>query len=275
MGAPDDFGIKTLSKSRTQFDGVTNEMQMTYLSLDPTQGVELPILSTGVSQQNIDFSIMFWFKIDQNFFTKSAPGGAPPQIMYLFSFEDSISCFFTDTLTLMCDSWDRRKLQISGKNFTPGLWYHMTISSSAKGESFLLIQDHHQTVAIDRVEKFGFRQSTVYNWKCCIGDCAAEFGFFGGIREFVLMRKAITQDEAAIGKNMILTYDSSMKAYFRFQDLKNKFDKDEFVDWGWISFKNKPSMRHLYVGTDLIPNDVCPSLLTSTSSNRFDANNKL
>ncbi len=45
----DDYGIRTYSKSRTQFDGVTNEMQLTYLSLDPTQGVELPVLSTGVT----------------------------------------------------------------------------------------------------------------------------------------------------------------------------------------------------------------------------------
>jgi hypothetical protein len=34
-------------------------------------------------------------------------------------------------------------------------------------------------------------------------------------------------------------------------------------------------MRQLYVGTDVIPNDVCPSLFMSISSNKFDANNKL
>jgi len=83
---------------------------VTYLTLDPTQGVELPILSTGVDDQNIDFTVMLRFKIDQDFYTKSVPGGVPPQIMYLFSFEDSVACFLTDTLTLMCDSWDRRKL---------------------------------------------------------------------------------------------------------------------------------------------------------------------
>ena len=59
--------------------------------------------------------------------------------MYLFSFEDSAACFFTDSLTLMCDSWDRRKLQVSANTIVPGVWYHLTLSSSAEGESFLLI----------------------------------------------------------------------------------------------------------------------------------------
>jgi hypothetical protein len=191
-------------------------MQVTYLLLDPTQGVELPILSTGIDDKNIDFTVMLRFKIDQSFYTKSVPGGVPPQIMYLFSFEDSVACFLTDTLTLMCDSWDRRKLQIPAGNLTPGIWYHMTLSSSALGESFLLIQDNHKIVAVDSVDKFGFRQSTVYNWKCCIGDCTAGYGFFGGIREFILLRKTVTQEEAQRAKNMIFTYDSSIKAYFRF-----------------------------------------------------------
>ena len=108
--AEEDFGISSYDKSRTQFDGVTNEMQVTYLSLGLSHGVEIPVLSTGVLDTSIDFTIMLWFKIDESFFTKSIPGGEPPQIMYLLSFEDSAACFFTDTLTLMCDSWDRRKL---------------------------------------------------------------------------------------------------------------------------------------------------------------------
>ena len=108
----DFFGIKTYDKSRTQFDGVTHELQVTYLKLNVENGVEIPIMSTGVTDVNIDFTVMMWFKIDKNFFTKSGPNGQRPQIMYLFSFEDSVACFFTDTLTLMCDSWDRRKLQI-------------------------------------------------------------------------------------------------------------------------------------------------------------------
>lgn len=115
---------------------MTHELQVTYLQLSVDQGVEIPIMSTGVSGENIDFSVMMWFKIDQDFYT---PRGVPPQIMYLFSFEDSVACFFTDALTLMCDSWDRRKLQIKSEELAPGIWYHLTLSSQADGESFLLI----------------------------------------------------------------------------------------------------------------------------------------
>lgn len=100
---------------------------------------------------------MMWFKVDEAFFTKSAPGGAPPQIMYLFSFEDSVACFLTDTLTLMCDSWDRRKLQIPAGKITPGIWYHLTLMSSADQESFLMVQSNHEVIATDTIGSFGFR----------------------------------------------------------------------------------------------------------------------
>ena len=191
-------------------------MQVSYLNLMPDHGLELPVMSTGITESNIDFTIMLWFKINQDFFTKSAPGGAPPENMYLFSFEESVACFFTDTLTLMCDSADRSKLQIPAGKLTPGIWYHLTLSASNEGESFLLIENNHETVAIDRVEEFGFRQNIVYNWRTCLGDCRSGFGFFGGVREFLLMHRTVTEEEASRAKNMIFTYDSSIKAYFRF-----------------------------------------------------------
>ena len=190
----DEYGLKTYDKSRTQFDGVTHEMQVGYLQLSPSQGVHLPILSTGKVDENIDFTVMLWFKIDEAFYTKSVPGGVPPAIMYLFSFEDSAACFLTDTLTLMCDSWDRRKLQIPANLLMPGIWYHLTLSSSADAESFLLVQDNHKVVAVDIVSNFGFRQNVLYGWRTCIGDCAADFGFFGGVREVILQNRALTQE---------------------------------------------------------------------------------
>ena len=48
----------------------------------------------------------------------------------------------------------------------------------------------------------------------------------------------VEQDQAQRAKNLILTYDSHISAYFRFQHLHDKFEKDEFVDWPWLSFKN-------------------------------------
>lgn len=60
----EQVGMRTYKKSRTQFDGVSNELQVTYLALSLDQGVEVPVLSTGTTDQNIDFSVMMWFKID-------------------------------------------------------------------------------------------------------------------------------------------------------------------------------------------------------------------
>ncbi len=118
QGEDENYGISSYDKSKTQFDGVTSEMQVTYLQLRQDQGVEIPIMSTGKKNTNIDFTVMLYFKIDKDILNRSVSEenqqgvgqeGAP-QIMYLFSFEDSVACFFTDTLTLMCDSWDRKKL---------------------------------------------------------------------------------------------------------------------------------------------------------------------
>ena len=212
----DDYGISSYVKSKTQFDGVTNEMQVSYLKLMPDQGLELPLMSTGITEENIDFTIMLWFKINQDFNTKSAPWGDTPQNMQLFSFEESVACFFTNTLTLMCDAADRNKLQIEAGVITPGIWYHLTLVSAKDDQSFLMIQNNHETVAVDTSEQFGFRQNIVYNWRTCIGDCRSGFGFYGGVREFLLMHRTVTQQEAERAKNMIFTYDSSVKAYFRF-----------------------------------------------------------
>ena len=101
--APDYYEMGVYEKAKTQFDGVTHENQVTYLVLNTTQGVEIPVLSTGKVNKNLEFTVMLWFKIDKSF------GEQESEIMYLFSFEDSVACFLTKN-SLMCDSWDRRKL---------------------------------------------------------------------------------------------------------------------------------------------------------------------
>ena len=75
-----------------------------------------------------------------------------------------------------------------------------------------------------------------------------------------MFAKTVTKEQAMRAKSRILTYDSSIKCYFRFQDHRNKFEKDEFVDWPWLRFKNMPENPEDYVGADIIPNDVCPSI---------------
>ena len=111
----------------------------------------------------------------------------------------------------------------------------------------------------------------LYGWKACIGDCNANFGFIGGIRELVMLGRKVSKEDATRAKNLILTYDHTIKAYFRFQDLHNKFEKDEFVDWPWLTFKNKPAegLESSYLGADIIPNDVCPSVFDQIPALRF------
>lgn len=115
---------------------------------------------------------------------------------------------------------------------------------------------------MDTATRFSFRQTATYRWKACLGDCKDDFGLQGGIRELVLLHKAITPEEAVKAKNMIFTYDPSFKAYFRFQDVNDKFKKDEFVDREWLFFKNEPDQSRSIMGVDIIPNDVCPFINT-------------
>ena len=78
----------------------------------------------------------------------------------------------------------------------------------------------------------------MYRWKMCLGDCKSGYGLQGGIREVVLMNKALSLRDSIVAKNTQFTYDPSFKAYFRFQDQGNKFSKDEFVDREWDYFRN-------------------------------------
>ena len=72
----DEYGIKAYDKSKTQFDGVTSEMQVSYLKLSKEHGVEIPVLSTGTKNENTDFTVMLWFKIDASYGRIYAPEGA-------------------------------------------------------------------------------------------------------------------------------------------------------------------------------------------------------
>ena len=215
---------------------------------------------------------MLWFKVDESYADSEA------EIMYLFSFEDSVACFVTKNLSLMCDSYDRKKLQIISDQLIPGKWFHLTLScQTGEGRSFLLLQDHARQIAIAETNNFGFRQNTSYGWKACLGDCRSEFGFTGGIRELVLLSQAVSQSEAGKAKSMIFIYNNYFKAYFRFQDHNNKFEKDEFVDRKWLTFKktvteeqDQEENQRDYVGVDIIPNDICPTLFEQKELLRFD-----
>ena len=86
----------------------------------------------------------------------------------------------------------------------------------------------------------------------------------------MLLSQAVRRDEARKAKNMIFVYNNSFKAYFRFQDINNKFSKDEFVDRDWRRIKPAETEESSLIGTDIIPNDVCPSLFKQEELLKFE-----
>lgn len=67
--------------------------------------------------------------------------------MQLFSFDESAACFLTQTLSVMCDNGDRRKLSVTTEHLKPGLWFHLTLSVDQAGEkSYLLLQNNNNGV---------------------------------------------------------------------------------------------------------------------------------
>ena len=91
-----------------------------------------------------------------------------------------------------------------------------------------------------------------------------------------MLSRAVSQSEAGQAKSMIFIYNNYFKAYFRFQDHNNKFEKDEFVDRKWLTFKktvteeDQEENQRDYVGVDIIPNDICPTLFEQKELLRFD-----
>jgi hypothetical protein len=181
-------------------------------------GVEIPVLSTGkgATGEALDFTVMLWFKVSEEAFTDS-----DTEIMYLFSFDESVACFLTKTMSIMCDSHDRNKLQIEGDMIDPGKWFHLTLSVSKSGaDSYLLLQDNSQgEIGFDNLTQdgtsFTFQQDRQYGWKACFGDCRSDFGLEGGIREIVLRNCFIEKADVLKAKNLQFTYGADFKAYFR------------------------------------------------------------
>jgi hypothetical protein len=58
-----------------------------------------------------------------------------------------------------------------------------------------------------------------------LGGCDGDYGFIGGLRDFVFLNKYLSKDTVMKIKNHYLLWDSSIVAYYRFSD-KN-FRKDE------------------------------------------------
>lgn len=120
-------------------------------------------MSTGKINENLDLTTMIWFKIGE-----SAPDA---ELMYLFSFENSVACFFTNTRSIMCDSTERSKLQISSEYLVAGKWLHLTFSSKTNGFAYIQLADNNRVLGYDETDDFSARQNVKWGWKTCIGDC--------------------------------------------------------------------------------------------------------
>ena len=110
--------------------------------------MQLPVLSTGVVDKALDFTVMMWFKIDMEL-----PQGQENEIMYLFQFTDGVACYITSKLSILCDTQDRRKIQAYSEDLKRGKWYHVTLSSS-KEKTVLILQDNLRIIAMQEDDNF-------------------------------------------------------------------------------------------------------------------------
>lgn len=80
-------------------------------------------------------------------------------------------------------------------------------------------------------------RQTGWGWTACIGNCESEFGFSGGLRDFVYLSSYLTNQTASRIKNHYLAWDYSIRAYYRFSSIN--FNKDEFRG-KWASLDGNP-----------------------------------
>ena len=116
------------------FDGSSPEKYVTYLRLDGTQGVSLPILNTPMDRQ-LEYTIMLWFKAAEDTWGS--------RYQYAFELSNAVSCYFTASNTLMCESSQKcEKLSVDVSSVLPNRWTHLTLvgSPSANIGSQLMLE---------------------------------------------------------------------------------------------------------------------------------------
>jgi hypothetical protein len=89
----------------------------------------------------------------------------------------------------------------------------------------------------------------------CLGGCNSNFNFIGGLRDFLVLTRPVTRDQAIILKNQYLSWDSTVLAYYRFTD--ETFLKD-FYRMNQLEVVH-PRGTDLK-GRDYSANDICSPL---------------
>ena len=113
-------------------------------------------------------------------------------------------------------------------NVANNYWTHLTVSGDPQLGSYLSLETNtNSSVAYDNKTYVIMRQ-IYWHWYGCVGNCDSLYGFKGGLRDFVYLNQYLPKETTSRIKNYLLSYDTNMMAYYRFNEAS--FDKDLYRD---------------------------------------------
>jgi hypothetical protein len=179
------------------------------------------------------------------------PQNLDAKMMHIFGFQQSLTCYFTPYATLACDSSDDYdRLEASTSKVTPGQWTHLTVSGNPSNGSYIQIENNQWILSQNFANYLNLKQ-TISNWVICLSSCDLNFGYEGGMRDFVWLNQQITPSAATRLKNSWLLSDSSVLAYFRFTETNFFYDESSLRRASVIGSQSG------IVAIDYSPNDIC------------------
>ena len=100
-------------------------------------------MSTGQVNTPLDFTIMMWLKLAEDH-------NSTQELRFLFALEGSVTCFATQRGTIMCDTYNRAKLEVASDQISAGKWIHLVLSTEGEtGSAYLMIHDHTKVLSLD------------------------------------------------------------------------------------------------------------------------------
>lgn len=113
--------------------------------MEPDFKAILPLDSASTVGSPTDFTFKFWFK---------AQDLQPNEALQFLSFEQSVTCYITSALSIMCDTPERQRLVVDVNNYTSGKWYYFALTVTKRGNANLSIYDKYGIVASDETTDF-------------------------------------------------------------------------------------------------------------------------
>jgi len=161
-----------------------------------------------------------WFKLRKGVLDRQ-------ERMYLFTFKDVISCYFTRAYLFVCDNQVsfKAKIEVDIKAIQAEQWIHLTVSGDTQKNAYAQFSSYTEVLAIKTVKEFPLRKHQTTKWQACLGDCDGQgHGFYGGIREFLFLQQYTEPFEAKQNQNLMRKYSLDLKAYYRFNVGRFEFD---------------------------------------------------